>query len=589
AALAALPSRAASWPDLSQASKASGAGKRDAAVIVAVEDYLAVAKVAGADANADDWHAYLTETLQVPADKVALLRGGDATLEKMRKYAAQAAAQVEPGGTLWFVFIGHGAPSKDGNDGLLVGADAQGDADSLYARSLPRAELLDLIAKGRQARAVVLIDACFSGRSREGEALVAGLQPLIVMRDAPGRSDGRAIVLTAAKADQFAGPLPKAPRPRPAFSYLALGALRGWAADADGRVTAGALVDFARRALSLDKGRTQTPELTAGAPDAVLGVGREPGPDLAKIDREARGPLFQVTSPGRVAAAVAPAAFDAAAGGVRWADLDIDALERFNIITKLDKGEDAPEDKAAAWRRFAQDSPKYAELAGARAAEWDAYASRLRAAEEAKQDRRAARDGDWEKLGRLLVLDVVPPEDKKEFAAQFLKAYAVDPGLEPVMAGPLLPYAATPAMSERLRALARAAQGEHAPTLAALVMLNLRGQADYKTLKAFYDSRKDRTGWAASDEGKAAIARLRRLRLDAAATRVVTAPRIALRYAVRGQPVTDAGIIVADLDSDPDYRAFIVNAVATNILSDPMDPALKAALDAFQREQGAAK
>jgi hypothetical protein len=44
-----------------------------------------------------------------------------------------AAAAVEPGGTLWFVFIGHGAPVKiaDGNEGVLIGADTQQDADSL--------------------------------------------------------------------------------------------------------------------------------------------------------------------------------------------------------------------------------------------------------------------------------------------------------------------------------------------------------------------------------------------------------------------------------------------------------------------------
>ena len=32
---------------------------------------------------------------------------------------------------LWFVFIGHGAPARDGQDGLLVGFDAQQKARSL--------------------------------------------------------------------------------------------------------------------------------------------------------------------------------------------------------------------------------------------------------------------------------------------------------------------------------------------------------------------------------------------------------------------------------------------------------------------------
>jgi len=274
------------WPDLSNPAKAQGGGEKDAAVIVGSENYLMVAKVPGARRNAQDWQAYLTETRNVPLEKVTLLRDNEATLEKMRKYAAKAASQVEPGGTLWFVFIGHGAPSRDGKDGLLVGVDAQQDADGLYARSLARRELLDILNKGKQARTVVLVDACFSGRSSSGEALVAGLQPLVLTRSAMTDIDHRTILLTAAKSDQFAGPLPKAESSRPAFSYLALGALRGWAADANGKVTAAALIAFANKALGLAHDRTQTPELSAGAAGAVLGLGRENSPNLAKIDRE---------------------------------------------------------------------------------------------------------------------------------------------------------------------------------------------------------------------------------------------------------------------------------------------------------------
>ena len=272
------------WPDLSSPPGVLGGGERDAAVIVGVENYFFVEKVPGARLNADDWQAHLIDGLGVPVEKVTLLHNDDATLEKMRQYASEAAHKVEPGGTLWFVFIGHGAPSKDGKDGLLVGVDAQQRADSLYERSLPRAELLSLLATGKQAKTVVLLDVCFSGRSPSGQALVKGLQPLLLDGIRPLVADPRLVLLAAAKSDQFAGPLPKADPMRPAFSYLALGALRGWAADASGTVTAGALVRFAEKALRLAKDRRQTPELAAGPPSTVLGRAREPGPDLIKIE-----------------------------------------------------------------------------------------------------------------------------------------------------------------------------------------------------------------------------------------------------------------------------------------------------------------
>lgn len=273
------------WPDLSSPPKAVGGGEKDAAVIVGAQNYAFVEHVPGAAENADDWQAYLTETLKVPVDRVILLKNDDATVEQMRDAAARAAGRVKDGGTLWFIFIGHGAPSKDGKDGLLVGVDAQQKAQSVYTRSFSRNELLRLLAKGKQARTIVLLDACFSGRTQSGQALVAGLQPLITARSLPPGIDKRLILMTAARSDQFAGSLPGAARP--AFTYLALGALRGWAADVQGAVTASGIVAYARKVLSLARDREQTPELsTPATAGVILGGGHEAGPNLAKIERD---------------------------------------------------------------------------------------------------------------------------------------------------------------------------------------------------------------------------------------------------------------------------------------------------------------
>jgi formylglycine-generating enzyme required for sulfatase activity len=276
-----------------------GSGKKDAALIIGVEEYSFVEKVIGARRNADDWQAYLTATLRVPPGKVILLRDRNATAERIRKSATSIASEVAPGGTLWVIFIGHGAPSPDGKDGLLVGADAQAMIESFYARSLPIRELVGLLTKGKQARTVVIVDACFSGRASSGRTLVTGLQPLVVMRMAPFGHDQRIILMSAARSDQFAGALPRAEDPRPAFSYLVLGALRGWAADEKGRVRAGSVVDFARRALRLARDRTQTPELVTGSPAAILSIGTESAPDLGRIDREGMRPERRLHSPGR--------------------------------------------------------------------------------------------------------------------------------------------------------------------------------------------------------------------------------------------------------------------------------------------------
>jgi len=255
------------WPDLGSTAAVAPEGSKDAAVIVGIDEYAFVAHVPGATRNAGDWVTYLTESRHVPIDHVQLLRNVQGTREGILKAASQAAKQVQPGGTLWFVFIGHGAPGPTGSDGLLVGADAQQTADSIFARSVPQGELLGRLAAGpASAHRVLVVDACFSGRTAQGESIAAGLQPMLAVRDAPVSG---ATVLSAGGADQFAGPLPGTARP--AFSYLVLGALRGWAAEPNGDVTASDAVAYARLVLrTLPLGRTQEPRLSGTGPAVVL-------------------------------------------------------------------------------------------------------------------------------------------------------------------------------------------------------------------------------------------------------------------------------------------------------------------------------
>jgi hypothetical protein len=275
-AQAAAPTGA--WPDLQKASERQGGGDKDAAVIVGIEDYAFAPDVPGAQANAEAWYRHLTGVRGVPATKVRLLRNEDATLEEMRDSVAQAAREVRPGGTLWFVFIGHGAPASTGDDGLLIGVDAQQTATGLAARSLRRSELLAAL-EGGAGEPVVVLDACFSGQSTHGEAIAKGLQPLRLAELAAPKS---AVVLTAARSNQYAGALPGTEVP--AFSYLVLGAVRGWADDDDdGQVTAGEAVRYSGAVMRTTiKGRSQTPDL--GGPNGkVLGRATEAGPDLAAL------------------------------------------------------------------------------------------------------------------------------------------------------------------------------------------------------------------------------------------------------------------------------------------------------------------
>ncbi|MBI5209587.1 MAG: SUMF1/EgtB/PvdO family nonheme iron enzyme [Elusimicrobia bacterium] len=412
------------WPDLAAPAKAVGGGGHDAAVVVGVEDYLLVADVPGAEANAKAWYDYFTETRGLPVQNVKLVTGVDATREEMLAAVRSAAGKAGQDGTLWFVFIGHGAPSKDGKDGLLVAVDAQQKAATLQERSLKRSELLKALSESRAGSIRVVLDACFSGRLADGGSIAPGLQPLVTVSMADP-TDARMVVLTAARGNQFAGALPGARRP--AFSYLVLGGLRGWTGKAT--VTAGDLWRYAVDALEATlRGRDQWPELI-GRQDAVVGAAAgEKGPNLAGLAKATAGAgaqdeMFRVSNLPRVPKAQAPAAVADMAGGADFRNLDVEALGRYDEATKFDEGEASPEEKASKWLELAKSAPQFAGKAEARAAQWDRYAQELAAGQEARQKRAEAMDRDWEKLGKLLAMRVVPDADKKRWAAAFVEAY----------------------------------------------------------------------------------------------------------------------------------------------------------------------
>lgn len=273
-ALASTPalSAGASWPDLTQAPPVpAGDGSADAALVVAVEDYVFVPDLVGAEGNGRAWVTWLRESRGVPTVKV--LVDAQATREEILTAARGIAQRVGPGGRVWVVFIGHGAPSQATDDGVLVGVDAQSSAASLDARSVTRSELIAALA-GAQSETVAVLDACFSGQTATGD-LVPGLAPL---KPISARIPGPVTILTGATGSQYAGPLSDGSRP--AFSYLALGALRGWAdTDGDQRVSAQEVATWTNDALfKTTLGRTQTP--TIEGVDLVLSPGREPAPDL---------------------------------------------------------------------------------------------------------------------------------------------------------------------------------------------------------------------------------------------------------------------------------------------------------------------
>jgi hypothetical protein len=291
---------AASPPSVDAAVKTGARSPTDAAVIVGNEDYAFLPDVPYARRDATAFHDWAVYTAGIPADRVAMLDQGADRDQIVR--ALDVAAQAT--GTVWVYFSGHGAVLPDSGQRVLLGNDTKPELASLASRGLP---LTDVVARlgGKPSRIVLVLDACHAGTGRAGEPLIPGARLAVPASVAP-ITDARVVEWSAAAPGELAGPLDVTAHG--AFTYFALGALRGWAdgevdGARDGSVTTDEARMYVARMLRAAQKAAQHPTLR-GPLDVVVAKGaKEVGPDAAAIAgwmTAAPGPSGMPATPGAV-------------------------------------------------------------------------------------------------------------------------------------------------------------------------------------------------------------------------------------------------------------------------------------------------
>ncbi len=269
----------------------------DVAVVVGLEDYAFVSDVPYARHDGTVAGDLFVYTLGVAPERLILLSGGGR--EQIQAAVQQAGQQAGPGARVWFYFAGHGAASPSTGKRLLLGDDVRGDAASFDARGVPVEDIVAW-ASAAGAEPVLLLDTCYTGTGRDGLELLEGAR-LAVPSYVPTTSTG--VIWTAAGADQTSGPLPGVDHG--AFTYFAVGALRGWADGEldgvpDGRVELGEAQAFVRRQLAVAQVRGQVPSVS-GATVRPLSTGSERMDELASMSSAS---VVDVVAPRSALAAV---------------------------------------------------------------------------------------------------------------------------------------------------------------------------------------------------------------------------------------------------------------------------------------------
>jgi uncharacterized caspase-like protein len=413
AALGAATARAVDWPEVRGELPPQNLGANDAAVVIGISEYAFLPKISNASLNASDWFLYLVKTRGIPESRVKIVTDSEATDTGIREATKEAAALVGEGGTLFFIFVGHGAPNEAHDDGILIGVDAQATEKSLISRGVPQKEILEILEGGKQAHTVAIFDACFSGTAGDGKTpLVAGSQATVPVRRVASANTGRTVILSS--SDQVAGPLPG--HNRPAFSYLLLGSVRGWAdRDKNAHVTTIEAFEYTRDVLrDLVRGRNQVPSIRGSSEPFDLSVGAtEAGPDIVALRAAVAPSQFrgaQLNMP-----AIDPSSFQSSS----LRGLNIAVEKALDAALKTQKAEGATATAMRdAWCNVAgiKENNQYLDKATEACTQLSAYV-------QAEEQLQSSISQDYDTLTEYLGLDFKNDEEKLAITRDFLSTY----------------------------------------------------------------------------------------------------------------------------------------------------------------------
>ena len=121
---------------------------------------------------------------------------------------------------------GHGAADPSTGERILLGDDTRANAATFAARSVSVKEVEELGSNGGDNQVMMLLDTCYSGEGRAGQTLDSGGKRFAVPSYAV-TAKASVSEWTAAEPNQLSGPFE--PAQHGAFTYFAIGTMRGWA------------------------------------------------------------------------------------------------------------------------------------------------------------------------------------------------------------------------------------------------------------------------------------------------------------------------------------------------------------------------
>jgi len=220
------------------------ASKYDVAVVIGNANYSATGtpNVDYAQQDAQVMKQYLIKTFGYDPANIIYIE--NATLTKFNEifgtsgdHQGKLFSWIKPGQSKVFIYyVGHGAPDQQTGEGYFVPVDA--NPQYIRANGYKLSTFYENIAKLPAIKKTVVIDACFSGSSANGQLLkgVSGLTARL--KSEPKATVAADLLLTSTGMDQVASWYPE--KGHSLFTYFFLKGIQGGAdTNKDGRITMG--------------------------------------------------------------------------------------------------------------------------------------------------------------------------------------------------------------------------------------------------------------------------------------------------------------------------------------------------------------
>lgn len=242
------------------------------AVVFGIEDYRNAPSVSFAVNDADIFREYLIKRFGVSRENIYLRLDEQATkgeLDKVFSPNGWIARHSSANSDVIIYYAGHGAPDLQTKENYLIPYD--GDPNYSSSTGYPVNEIYSNLAGIKAKSVTIIIDACFSGLSRDNQPLLADARSVFIKIE-HGAIPANMSVFSAASGSEISSAYKE--KKHGIFTYFLLKGLSGEGdLDKDKKITVTEMQNYLSENVSLQArkmGREQHPQLLGAQTKRVL-------------------------------------------------------------------------------------------------------------------------------------------------------------------------------------------------------------------------------------------------------------------------------------------------------------------------------